>query len=165
MAIDYAAAYRASRVPGAPAGWKAVDPSMPSRLIPEGMSVNKTVGDGWTHYDYGLEPQQQNKVQNLGNQYLGQYNKLGSPVAGQVEGGAAQGLFYNPTGKVGGFQSLTGAALEDPTVYGNVAGMYKNPEADKAWGDLLNQASGAAKQRFHGSTFSLAPEVISKMWK
>jgi hypothetical protein len=41
---------------------------------------------------------------DLGKDYLGQYNALTSPKAGQVEGGAAQGFFYNPTGKPGGFR-------------------------------------------------------------
>ena len=161
---DYSGIYRGKSAPGPPTGWKSVDPSMPSRLIPEWMSVKKTSGKGGTHYDYGGYGFG-GKSQSPGQDYLSQYNQLGSPAAGQVEGGAAQGLFYNPTGKAGGFKSLTGAALEDPTVYGNVAGMYKNADADKVWGDMLNQASGEAKQRFHGSSFSLDPSILSKMWK
>jgi hypothetical protein len=103
--------------------------------------------------------------QDLGKEYLGIYNKLGNPKAGQVEGGAAQGLFYNPTGAAGGFTKLTGAALEDPTVYGNVLGMYRDPDADKAWGDMLKSASEAATKKYEGSSFSLAPEVLKKMWR
>jgi hypothetical protein len=84
---------------------------------------------------------------NLQNQYLGYYNQnvwnqpwLNTPKAGQVEGGAAQGLFYNPTGTKGGFQVMSSEALRNPTVYGNVRTMAKNPVADKAWYDMLAQA-------------------------
>jgi hypothetical protein len=101
---------------------------------------------------------------DLNKEYLGIYNKFGSPKAGQVEGGAAQGLFYNPTGKAGGFQSLTSEALSDPTVYGNVTAMFKDPTADKAWGDVLGKYNPAALKTPGGSTHGVTDEVLKKMW-
>jgi hypothetical protein len=84
---------------------------------------------------------------NMQNQYLGYYNQniwnqpgLNTPKAGQVEGGAAQGLFYNPTGTKGGFQVMSSEALRNPTVYGNVRTMARDPVADKAWYDMLAQS-------------------------
>jgi hypothetical protein len=89
--------------------------------------------------------------EQMHSDYLGYYNQnywnepgsdLASPQVGQVEGGAVQGLFYNPTGKKGGFQSLTAEALADPTVYANVKGMStvsggRDPVGDKIWADWL----------------------------
>jgi hypothetical protein len=77
--------------------------------------------------------------------YLGYYNKnqwneadLANPVAGQVEGGGVQGLFYTPTGGKGTFQYLSSSALANPTVYSNVKAMARDPVADKHWYDMLN---------------------------
>jgi hypothetical protein len=133
---------------------------MPSRLIPEGMSVNKTSGDGWTHYDYGIKPQQ-SKAQN----YLGQYNAFSNPVAGQVEGGAAQGFFYNPTGKQGAFQPLVASALDDPKVYEAVRNRYMQFGNDPVWLEQLNKASDAARKGSEGGSFTMDPGVLQKMWK
>ena len=139
-----------------------------SQLLGQPRPSNWTFNPGTGSYtvdgkQYGRPTASQ--PQDLGKEYLGIYNKLGNPRAGQVEGGATQGLFYNPTGAAGGFRSLTGAALEDPTVYGNVARMIKDPEADKAWKDMLGQASEAATNRYQGSSFSLAPDILNKMWR
>jgi hypothetical protein len=97
--------------------------------------------------------------------YQGQYNAISNPSAGQVEGGAAQGFFYNPTGKPGGFQSLTSSAMDDPAVYKGVRDRYMQFGNDPAWLGQLNMASDTAKKGFEGSTASLDPSVIAKMWK
>jgi hypothetical protein len=103
--------------------------------------------------------------QNIGKDYLGIYNKLGSPTAGQVEGGAAQGFFYNPTGKPGGFQSLTPSALDNPEVYKSVRDRYLQFGNDPVWLEQLNKASDAARKGFEGGSFTMDPGVLQKMWK
>jgi hypothetical protein len=103
--------------------------------------------------------------QDLGKQYLGQYNAFSNPTAGQVEGGAAQGFFYNPTGKAGGFQKLTSSALDDPRVYEGVRNRYLQFGNDPVWLGQLNTASDTARKKFEGSSSSLDPSVIAKMWK
>jgi hypothetical protein len=97
--------------------------------------------------------------------YLGGYNQMSGVKPGQVEGGTVQGFFANPSGKAGGFESLTAALLENPEVYKNVRDRYAQFGNDPVWLEQLNKASDKAKKGFEGGSFSMAPEVLSKMWK
>lgn len=103
--------------------------------------------------------------QTLGEEYLGKYNAMGGVSPGAAEGGAAQGFFVNPTGKAGGFTQLTSSLLDDPNVFKAVRDRYLQFNSDPAWLGQLNTASDTAKKAFEGSSATLAPEVLQKMWK
>jgi hypothetical protein len=97
--------------------------------------------------------------------YLGGYNQMSGVKPGQAEGGAVQGFFANPSGKQGGFQSLTSSLLDNPEVYKNVRDRAIQFGNDPVWLEQLGKASDTARKGFEGSTSSIDPAILGKMWK
>lgn len=81
--------------------------------------------------------------------------------------------YYNPTGS--GWQEINEGMLGDPTVAqavmqgaADTKGMYMQPggvPAHNAWSALQGKIDPKTIQGVQGSSFSLAPEVLAKMWR
>jgi hypothetical protein len=81
--------------------------------------------------------------------------------------------YYNPTGS--GWQEINEGMLGNPDVAkavmrgaADTRGLYMQPggvQASNAWSALQNKINPSVIQGIQGSTHSLAPEVLAKMWK
>ena len=73
-------------------------------------------------------------------------------------------VMYNPGGA--NWSPLTGEGLTDPAVIGmlqkGIAG--GGPQAG-AYGNVLSKVKPATMQGIEGSSFSLRPEILGKMWR
>lgn len=72
-------------------------------------------------------------------------------------------VFYSPTGS--DWQQVTEGMLSDPKIAQTIMGRSMSGPAAGAFGALRDKIPANVRQGIQGSTNSLAPEVLAKMWK